>query len=351
MGYSFHAVLPFLAPVPWEGTTGQFLLVVEQVESLLRSADLVGSRIGVRQKTLTAIVHTDWKADPKLKRILKGESVLKRRPARIVDIAVRVEADFEVLRERYQPILNALGSENSVESESLLRLSAEDLCGEVAAAVIPILLAALIAWPGAIQTLPGYYSSGDLTDRRLEGTGILLAHGVVDVPSRFGWPPFTEVSVAKVYQWMLGIPGIHEVFGSGRFGRALAALSYIVSPEHQWQGTLFWGLIGLEALYGAGKEGLLDQIRKKSAAFLGPPTQFKRNWSKMYEVRSRFIHGDLDFPFSGYPWDYSPDFDRFEAEISEATDLAASLLLATLQKLAAENRSTFEFEYFLLEQD
>lgn len=52
---------------------------------------------------------------------------------------------------------------------------------------------------------------------------------------------------------------------------------------------------GLEALYCQGNSNLPGQLNVKSTLLLGDRVSFKKDFNKMYDYRSRFVHGDLNF--------------------------------------------------------
>jgi hypothetical protein len=108
---------------------------------------------------------------------------------------------------------------------------------------------------------------------------------------------------------------------------------------------MFWALLGLEALYGRGRDGLADQLRSKSEVFLGAPAAHRRVISKMYDFRSRFIHGDLDVPFQAAPFD---ELSGFTERLDEAELTGIALLVSSLQTLAAANQQELEFKYTLV---
>jgi hypothetical protein len=58
-------------------------------------------------------------------------------------------------------------------------------------------------------------------------------------------------------------------------------------------------------------------------------------------TRSRFVHGDLDFPgpLASDCW----DADDWHDEIDEASDLAAAILVASIQVLARRGWESFDF--------
>jgi hypothetical protein len=60
--------------------------------------------------------------------------------------------------------------------------------------------------------------------------------------------------------------------GTGRTGRAIAALSRILCGDINASSDMgiAWALLGLEALYADGNQGLSQQILRKSEILLGP---------------------------------------------------------------------------------
>jgi hypothetical protein len=151
--------------------------------------------------------------------------------------------------------------------------------------------------------------------------------------------------VRRVYLWLKKLDGFVDGIGRGPIGHAVAALSYVTSPDHQNESEMVWPLIGLEALYGRGKDGLERQILEKSELFLGPRTEFKSKFRSIYETRSRFVHGDVDLPLAHRHLDPDEVGGSFSRDSGEVTSLAASILLASLQKLALEGRTDLEFRF------
>lgn len=166
---------------------------------------------------------------------------------------------------------------------------------------------------------------------------------------RLGWPPTRVLPLREVLAWMEDVPGWNRGFGQGRVGRAVAAFSHIVSLRGGFDAEhLLWALMGLEALYAYGKEGLRAQLVAKSQVLLGPPTSDKKRFGKMYDYRSRLVHGDLDLPFAGRR--LSDDEARhFTHETDESGRLATVVLLASIQALIARNWHALEFDYHIVE--
>ena len=107
-------------------------------------------------------------------------------------------------------------------------------------------------------------------------------------------------------------------------------------------------MVGIEALYTKGKEGISKQIKEKGQIYLGEITEFKKRLSKMYEFRSAFIHGSKNFPSYFHIHDAIETYEKFNDEFFEILLTAESMLIATIQKMAQENRGDLEFKYVLL---
>ncbi|QOY36478.1 hypothetical protein AWH56_001945 [Anaerobacillus isosaccharinicus] len=77
-------------------------------------------------------------------------------------------------------------------------------------------------------------------------------------------------------------------------GRALSSFSFLLGKDYT--NILFRSVMGIEALYAKGTSSLQEQVREKSQLILGKQEAFKKVYTNMYNFRSRYIHGDLDFP-------------------------------------------------------
>jgi hypothetical protein len=108
---------------------------------------------------------------------------------------------------------------------------------------------------------------------------------------------------------------------------------------------LLWALVGLEALYVHGKSELAQQVRDKAQAFLGAQEKFKKAVTKMYDFRSRFVHGDLDFPGLCLIGDARKTVERFDDELRDATAVAVAMLVGTLQEVIRRDWDGLRFDY------
>lgn len=166
----------------------------------------------------------------------------------------------------------------------------------------------------------------------------------VRTATRIGWPYLHQLEFTKVWKWLIKQKGFLNGFSNGTLERSLNAFTHLfkvtddeLSPVH-----LFWALVGIEALYVKEKNSLLEQVREKSQLFLGKQKEFKKKISRMYNFRSRFIHGDLDFPNS-YVSTRDAVASKYEDELIEATALAIAILVASIQELISRDWKGVEF--------
>jgi hypothetical protein len=163
------------------------------------------------------------------------------------------------------------------------------------------------------------------------------------------WPSFENLGIQQTWKWYLkkvNPRGVDEI-SSSNLSRAFNALSYLYEKS-EYINELFWTLIGLEAIYVKGKEGISEQITNKGQLFLGEIEEFKRRLSKMYKFRSAFIHGRIDFPGYFHIYDNIDSFENFSSEIFEVLLTAESMLIATLQKMAKNNMKELDFKYVIV---
>lgn len=156
------------------------------------------------------------------------------------------------------------------------------------------------------------------------------------------WPSFEGPGLQKTLDWMIKYD--IRLYGSsnGLASRALNAYSQVFNSDMFEKDTphLFWCMLGIEALYAKGSNGVSDQIRQKIQLVLGEPIDFKKKLSKLYGYRSRLVHGDIDFPAK-----FSIDHQNFEREYWDYTAFATSLLLASLKLLVIQDIGHFIFDY------
>jgi hypothetical protein len=174
----------------------------------------------------------------------------------------------------------------------------------------------------------------------------------VELTESMGWPKLQTLDFAQVWRWFAEHEGLLDSFSNSAIGRALNAFSRLFeigTRDEPMQ--LLWALVGIEALYVKGKVALIEQVKGKAQAFLGPQEAYKKKIGKMYEFRSRFVHGDLDFPGLYLLGDAREAVEKFDRDLLESIALAVAVLVATLQELIRRDWTGLDYSYKVSDWD
>jgi hypothetical protein len=229
------------------------------------------------------------------------------------------------------------------ETEETEEMWASSILSECESSLLDLIRAITLARPvSAVLHGPTIFQDGQITwsGKTMTGDFTFACQYAVDR----GWPKIHKLPLSSVLGW-LGKHNLARQLGETPVGRAYNAFTYLLS-EHTLtdESNLFWVLLGLEALYSRGTENVQRQLDEHSQLLLGQRGTFKRDIKKMYEVRSRFIHGSLPFPPKNFPHDAMPAFNEAMNTIESATDAGLAVLLASLQELIRRDWASLEFE-------
>ena len=211
------------------------------------------------------------------------------------------------------------------------------------------LLASNISFPGVASYMGGLIKFADVNYFSFNDWGnYLLEH--VEEYRYLEWPKNIDVSFEQAWNWVYKIFSLNSDVSYSRVSRALAAYSMIAcgAEEQRSQLLLFWAMMGLEALYCEGSEGFRHQIFEKSQVVLGPIKENKKISKKMYDIRSKYVHGAMDIPYV-FSHNYeSIGVDKFREEIYRAESIAIKMLISSLQFMVLTNKDELDFKYSLL---
>jgi hypothetical protein len=221
----------------------------------------------------------------------------------------------------------------------------EWMCIEFIFGVKNALLAANIACPGYITTSEGIICVNGALQKTID-PGYQFFNSIVEETIERGWPPIENIPISKTWEWCCKVPGFTTGEGKSACGRALAALSHIFREISVYDPGLdiIWALIGLEALYCKSTTGLQIQLHDKSEAFLGEMYKYKKDFSGMYDFRSRLIHGDVDINFMHLHLENKGKYIR---RLEDSSLVAIALLVSTLQRMVKLDIFQLEFAYIL----
>lgn len=171
----------------------------------------------------------------------------------------------------------------------------------------------------------------------------------VNYAKTINFPQIRKIKFEKVLSWINTNQrnGFSKGFSKNPVGRALCALTQVLNSINDGNMRLVWAMVGLEALYVKGKVSVTEQVKEKIQTLLGKAETHKKKINEMYEHRSRFIHGDIDFP--GIHCFDDDEFSDFKNKQWKTADLATAILIATLQEIIIRDWSSLEFSYSVLE--
>lgn len=211
--------------------------------------------------------------------------------------------------------------------------------------IYDIIVAANIAKPGTLEMGKGSLFQNGYEHAIDEMGKAFLLRGARDLATFAGWPKIQALDIAKVWKWLAKQEGFMEGFGGGPTGRAVNAFSRLFGIQAQDDVTnLLWALVGIEALYTEGQGSLMQQVKEKSQVLLGKQEEHRKKLSRMYDFRSRFVHGDLDFSGKRAAFG-NKDTSRHNKELLETICFAEAILVASLQKLVELDWAGPSFSY------
>lgn len=214
--------------------------------------------------------------------------------------------------------------------------------------VTDLIIAANIAHLGSLELLGGVYFKDDRCCGNIRALNAFSLREVSSFAKRKGWPTLHKLTFDKVWSWATNQPGFLKGFGGGLTGRAINAFTHLFAMNFSGAPIdLFWSMVALEALYVDGKQGIAEQMREKVWTFLGEQDSYKRDITKLYDYRSKFVHGGSDFiGVNSYhlPNDME-NIVKYDNGLTEAALLAQAILVATLQELVRRDWPGIGFSY------
>jgi hypothetical protein len=191
------------------------------------------------------------------------------------------------------------------------------------------------------------------TDIKLERMDVWPLQRAFQLIDKIKWPENTNINFSIGWEWLQSHHYIN-VFIKNKTSRALNAFSRIFTfyqREKDEAIYLLWALIGIEALYVEGKASIMEQVRGKIFTLFGEQKSYKKLIGDMYNFRSRFVHGDIDFPGFGFMYDAMDDYIKYTEEQEETVNIAIAILASTLQYIIKKDWSGIEFSYTVKGKD
>lgn len=169
---------------------------------------------------------------------------------------------------------------------------------------------------------------------------------VKELSAKIGWPKLSNLQIEKTFNWLMNYKNSLDNISDSRIGRAVNAFTYLFHTSIIFENDLndlLWSLIGLETIYTDGNTDLQNQLDYKSQLILGERQEFKKIIKNMYDYRSRYLHGKLNFASQFSSKDTTDFFDKFYPDLHEATNTAIGTFVASLQYFVLNDITDINF--------
>lgn len=256
----------------------------------------------------------------------------------ILKISIKVDI-LKYIDEIMLDKFNALVEEDVVVTAEDINMTLVNIIFEKR--INEIVVAANLAKPGCLRITKGAVVRDGKYIELVDCQNSSNLSNAVGHCNKIGYPVFQELDFITAWNWINNFDNYKLGFSINKIERALNCFTFLL--EKSQPESLFYSIMGIEALYVEGNGGLQEQVKSKSEAFLGKQNTFKKAYSSMYDFRSRYIHGDLNFPLSHW-YDTPLKKDNFNINLEEATYFSTGLLIASLQKLCVLNKNDLNFE-------
>lgn len=191
-----------------------------------------------------------------------------------------------------------------------------------------------------VDFLPGVIYTN--TNKFIGKTKVIVSsimHAYVHA-NKIRWPKIKNVSLNETINWFHKFDMHPNKRSKCNAHRAINAFSQLFGDiKSDDSSDLFWVMLGIESLLADGIQSISYQIKEKSNIILGKPIEFTKKLTKLYDYRSRLIHGD----FNIFPRFYK-DYGTYEEEYWDYLFFATSILIALIRELIATQKVEFEFE-------
>lgn len=203
-----------------------------------------------------------------------------------------------------------------------------------------------LAIPGSLYTYKGFLNTNDKFYLDIDEFNSILVGLAFDKQNK--WPPIQKIKIDEVWNYIISKTELLTSNSKSNIENGLSSFTYLFDNRANSANSLFWAMTGLEALYADSNVGVGYQIDRKSKLFLGSPKENKKVLTRLYDYRSKFLHGKKNIPIN-HGWLSDESIDKHEDEFSNNALISAKLLTATLQKIIMNKMLDFNFEFKLCE--
>jgi len=191
-----------------------------------------------------------------------------------------------------------------------------------------------------VDFLPGviFSDSNDFIGKtEMIGSSLMYAY---EHANKIKWPTIRNIKLIDTINWFHKFSIHPDNKSKNNAHRAINAFSHLFGGlKREESDHLFWVMLGIESILAKGINAISNQIREKSTIILGKPTEYTKKLNKLYDYRSRLVHGDTNI----YPIFYG-DYFSFKNEYDDYLAFGTSILIALIRELIYSQKTEFEFE-------
>lgn len=249
---------------------------------------------------------------------------------------------MKIDKEKYKFEIEDMLQRNNEKEEIIEMCHIIRVLEELEDQVRNFMIAVNIAYPGLLETREIKFCVNQILHYTRENhiSSLLISVNEARINN---WPKMNVIKIDRVWNWLKERKGFMQGMSTNAIERALNAFSYIYNSSSYED--LFYTMIGIEAIYVRNKEGILQQIKEKTKAIFGEPPDYMKRLKHMYNVRSRFIHGELNFPIYYCTQIQTEEFLKFsDEEYWDSRNFAQAILVASIQQHVLLDKEEIEFE-------
>jgi hypothetical protein len=149
-----------------------------------------------------------------------------------------------------------------------------------------------------------------------------------------------KINFQKCWDYLHDMSKFRAGRSQNNASRFISIMSEIILRDDDIVSNIFYSSMALESVFARGtSESISRQIIDKARIFLNAEIEEKK-LKRLYDVRSRYIHGDADILLSFL--DY--EFDKKD-ELYQLFFYVSEILFMIAKRIIEENISTIDFEY------
>ena len=255
--------------------------------------------------------------------------------------AITTEVDIE----EFTKNLILLNPQLKIKPNDVAELLLHHLAESFGDLLFEILVLSQIARPGSLKLRDGIIWINEQKHSKTIPQIINLREPFEYAIKR-GYPPIKFLDFFDYYNWLKRYDLIFNDINENAYQKAINQFSHL-SGETNIEYSIPHMTAALEQLYANSIYQIADQLDQKIQVYLGTIQSHKKQIKAMYNIRSRYLHGDL--PITALHKGSYSEISQYQIELEETYYSSVLLTIATLQKMYLDGRTKLSFQYQLVD--